>query len=429
MRFLYTLTFFLLTPFLVARLLWRSLAEPAHRDRWYQRFALGLPPAPDKRPIWIHAVSLGEAIAASPLVKHLQLQHPNLPILVTTTTYTGAETARRRFGVSIVQCYFPYDLNILVARFLHHFQPRLVIVMETELWPNLFAACKTRAIPVLIANGRLSRRSYERYRWVRGLSRSMLAAAQGIAAQSDDDARRFIKLGADPAVVEITGSLKFDVELPASTLESGQVRRRHLGTSRAVLMAGSTRENEEEILLQMVLELRQREPTLLLVIAPRHPQRFEQVMRLCQSQGLAVSRHSRGDPCPPEVTVYLLDTIGELPSYYAASDVAFVGGSLVPAGGHNVLEPAALGIPVVVGPHTDNFADIVLLLKNAGALQIAADPPSLISIVADWLHDSAARDTAGRCGQEIVQQNHGATAKIVMMVEKLLQKSANNHCA
>ncbi|MFT4564022.1 MAG: 3-deoxy-D-manno-octulosonic-acid transferase, partial [Gammaproteobacteria bacterium] len=368
LRIIYNVVFTLLSPLLLARIWWRERHNPMYRKRWNERFALRLPQGPDENPIWIHAVSVGETVAATPLVDYLVTHHPSTPILITTTTATGAAAAENRFGNKVQHVFLPYDLPLAVGRFLSHFEPRILILMETELWPNLLRRCRAEKVPVLIANARLSPKSAANYQLISAVSLEMMNAIECFAAQGELDGERFIALGAPASSVIVTGSLKFDVELPPSAEESGQSMRRQLGVSREILMAGSTRGGEEEILLRVYLNLKVHHPTLLLLLAPRHPERFAQVAQLCRKNGLEVVRHSAASACLAQTNVYLIDSMGELPKFYAASDIAFVGGSLVPRGGHNVLEPAALGVPVVVGPHTFNFPEIIRLLNQQGAL-------------------------------------------------------------
>lgn len=345
---------------------------------------------------------------------------PAVPILFTTTTPTGADAAISRFGDSVLQVFFPYDLPRVITRFVEHFNPRLLILMETELWPNLLDCCQQKRIPVLIANARLSQKSASRYQRFPSITNAMLSAIDCLAVQGLEDRDRFLALGAHSSAIEVTGSLKFDIELRSSISESGQSLRRFLGSNRAVLMAGSTRDGEEEILLQAFTELRTRYSDLLLLLAPRHPQRFDSVAELCHKKGFRVSRKSCGDPCPAEVAVYLIDSMGELPNFYAASDVAFVGGSMLPYGGHNVLEPAALGVPVVVGRYTYNFSDIVAMLQSVGALTVAENHHDLVDRIEQWLNDSDGRDRAGAAGRQVVTENRGAAAKVISIVDKMI---------
>ncbi len=376
--------------------------------------------------MWIHAVSVGETVAATPIITHLRDHFPTLPILFTTTTPTGAVTALNRFGESVLQVFFPYDLPPVVSRYVDHFNPRLLILMETELWPNLLNCCRDKNVSVLMANARLSEKSASRYCRIPSITREMLSAIDRFAVQSQEDRNRFLSLGAASDVIEVTGSIKFDVDLPPSTAESGQALRRFLGTNRAVVMAGSTRDGEEEILLETFNELTARYPDLLLLIAPRHPERFDSVADLCRKKGLRLSRKSFGDPCTPDIPVYLIDSMGELPNFYAAADVAFVGGSLLPYGGHNVLEPAALGVPIVVGRFTFNFSDIVAMLQSVGALTVAEKPGDLGKHLEEWLSNSEARDRAGTAGRDVVVRNRGAAAKLMQIADKMITASAES---
>lgn len=271
----------------------------------------------------------------------------------------------------------------------------------------------------------MSARSAARYARFASVMNPLLGAVECIAVQGADDGERFIALGAERDAVVVTGSLKFDIELPPSVVESGEAIRRLLGVNRAVLMAGSTRDGEEPMLLEAYTRLRESRPDLLLLIAPRHPERFDAVADLCERSGLRVVRHSSAPGCPAEIQVYLIDTMGELPTFYAAADVAFVGGSLVPCGGHNVLEPAALGIPVVVGRHTYNFSEIVRMLRSAGALVQVAGLDGLVRAVELWIADGEVRDNAGAAGRRIVLDNRGATKRLVLAIAATLDPGAD----
>jgi 3-deoxy-D-manno-octulosonic-acid transferase len=424
--FIYTAAFTLLVPLLLVRLFVRGIRDPDSRKRWRERFGHGLPDFRSRgRPVWIHAVSVGEAIAAGPVIGYLLEHHADIPVLVTTTTATGAATVRTQFGSSIEHRYFPYDLPWVARRFLRQLEPRMLILMETELWPHLLRNCAAMNIPVIVANARLSARSAARYARFSSALKPMLQAIECIAVQGRDDGERFIALGAKRDAVVVTGSLKFDIELPPSVVESGQAIRRFLGVNRAVLMAGSTREGEEPLLLQAYTRLLETRPDLLLLIAPRHPERFEAVAELCQRVGFSVARHSLADPCTQNVQVYLIDTMGELPGFYAAADVAFVGGSLVARGGHNVLEPAALGVPVVVGMYTYNFSEIVRMLGAAGALVQVDDVDGLVGAIERWIADGEVRDEAGAAGRAIVLGNRGAAKRLVAAIDAALDPDAD----
>ena len=421
LRSLYNVLFLILIPLLLLRIYWRERHYPLNRRRWHERFAWRLPDAPKSSPIWIHAVSVGEAVAASPIVEHLRERYPATPILFSTTTATGAIATESRFGDSIVHVLFPYDIPSVVSKFMSHYSPQMLILMETELWPNLLRQCAHREIPVVLANARLSQKSASRYKYIAFHARQMLTNISWLGAQTTEDRERFIDLGADPRSVYVTGSVKFDVQLPPSASEAGQALRRFFGVNRTVLIAGSTREGEEEILLKAFAKAANNHPGLLLLIAPRHPERFERVHDLCRRLNFHTVKHSAANNYNEQIEVYVIDSIGELPKFYAASDIAFVGGSMVPRGGHNVLEPAALGVPVIVGPHTQNFSEIVNQLYEANALYIARDSGSLEHVTERLLDDSNLRDKAGAAGKNFVAQNKGATVKIVRIVDKMLR--------
>jgi len=418
MRWIYSAAFLLLLPFILLRLAWRARRNPAYGDRWRQRLGCYDGALRLDEPIWVHAVSVGEVGAAAPLVRALRERYPYAPVLVTTTTPTGYDTVTRQFGETVQHVYFPYDLPWIVRRFLRRFRPRMLLLMETELWPNVIHEARAAGIPVVLVNGRMSEQSARRYRWLRGITAAMLGELSRIAAQSAADAARLRGLGAADERMSITGSLKFDVHLPASVFEEGAAIRRELGINRPIVMAGSTRPGEEAVLLEMLARLRLRHPTLLLVIAPRHPERFDAVAELCRRAGRVLARRQAGEACRPEVDVYLVDTMGELLKFYAAADVAFVGGSLAPFGGQNVLEPAALGVPIVTGPHLFNFEEIAARLREVAALEIGADADALAGIVSRWLEDSDRRDAAGRAGSDIVARNKGATTAVVAVLEQ-----------
>ena len=411
-------------PVLLMRLVLRSRRTSGQASRWRERLGFYTGPASASRPIWIHAVSVGETMAAVPLVRALQEQFDGIAILLTTTTATGAETVARMLGDSVHHVYFPYDLPRVVQRFLTHFQPRILLVMETELWPNTFAVCHRAGLPIVLANARLSARSMRGYQRVACLSRSTVRTIDHIAAQTSDDAARFIALGAEPARIDVIGSLKFDLDLPASVHEQAAAVRRELGNNRSLLIAASTREGEEALVLDAFRDIERELPQALLLLVPRHPERFDEVAQLCASRGLRFRRRSQGRQCSAQDQVYVVDSMGELPRHYAAADVAFVGGSLLPFGGHNVLEPAVLGRPVLVGPHTFNFTDIVALLSAAGALVVVDDASQLAAAALRWLRDSNERDRVGHLAREVVHRHRGATHRTVGVVRDLLARTS-----
>lgn len=424
LRRLYTALFALSLPLFALRLLYRARVNPAYLVRWHERFGVYRRPPPASDSLWLHAVSVGESMAAVPLIRALHDAWPELALIVTTTTPTGAATIERMLGDIVQHVYFPYDLPAIVRRFVRHFRPRLLVTLETELWPNTFACCRAHGIPVVVANARLSARSSSRYRRLGSLARELLGSIDFIAAQGADDAARFIALGAASERVEVYGSLKFDVQLPASVREEAEALRRELGVNRPTLMAGSTRPGEEAILLEALRLLRMRLPHTLLVIAPRHPERSAEVAALCAAAGYTVARRSVAATAGLPADVFLVDGMGELPKFYRAADVAFVGGSLLPYGGHNVLEPASLGVPVLVGPHTYNFSEICQLLAASGALGVVADARSLAERAALWLGDSNERDRLSAIARDIVHSHRGATQRTVTTLCALLARAA-----
>ena len=419
LRTLYTFLLYLLTPLVLLRLAWRGLRARDYWRRWPERFGSIKPPL-GEQVIWIHAVSVGEVQAAEPVVRALLGSRPEYSLLVTTVTPTGSARVIALFGQKVAHVYAPYDLPGVVSRFFDRVRPRLAIVMETELWPNLFHACQQRAIPLLLVNARLSARSVAGYSRVRGLAGDTLAAVTEIAAQGETDAGRFVSLGARPAAITVTGNLKFEQRIPPSLLERAEVLRRDWGVGRPVWIASSTHEGEDELLLDVFRQLRKQFADCLLVLVPRHPERFVSVAALCRQRGYHTVLRSEHVRCTAETAVYVGDTMGELPLLYAASDVAFVGGSLVPHGGHNLLEPAALGMPVVTGQHVFNFTEICELLINAGAVVKVADTDELLQTVARWLGDANERHRVGQLGRQVVEKNRGAIQAVMAIIERYL---------
>ena len=416
---IYTLLLYLLVPLVLLRLAWRGLRAPDYWRRWPERFGFIEPPL-GARVIWIHAVSVGEVQAAEPLVRALLEKYPAHSLLVTTVTPTGSARVMALFGDEVAHVYAPYDLPGAVKRFFLRVRPQLAIVMETELWPNLFHACRDRQVPLLLVNARLSEKSMTGYLRVKRLVARTLGNITDIAAQGEADAQRFERLGAQQDRITVSGNLKFEQRIPPNLLERAEVLRRDWGTGRPVWVAASTHEGEDELLLDVFSRLRERFADCLLVLVPRHPERFKSVAELCRQRGLNIVLRSEMRPCDADTRVFVGDSMGELPLFLAAADVAFVGGSLVPHGGHNLLEPAGLGIPVVTGPHVFNFTEICELLLQAGACEKVGNTEELAVTLGRWLGDANERHRVGEQGRAVVEKNRGALQTVLAMVDRHL---------
>jgi 3-deoxy-D-manno-octulosonic-acid transferase len=421
MRLVYGVLTRVAAPVVFAATLVRAAKEPAHRTHLGERFGLGRRVATPC--LWLHAVSVGEVSAAAALVRALHASHPDMPFVLTTATPTGRAQAATLFGADVEVRFLPYDTPGSVRRFLARIRPRAAIIMETELWPNLLHECGRRGVPVLFASARLAARSVPRYRRFGTLFNAGLRTAW-VAAQSTADAERFIALGADPARTHVVGNLKFDMRLGEAVAENGrELRRGYLG-ARPVWTAGSTHAGEEDVVLDAHTVLERAVRGALLVLVPRHPQRFEGVAALLERRGLVFDRRGRSETVRPEAQVLLLDTMGELTAFYAASDTAFVGGSLVPVGGHNLLEPAALGVPVITGPHTQNGPEIARLLIDAGGALEVADGAALADAAARLLADPALRERMGESARRFVEAHRGSLVRLLALIEPLLAAEA-----
>ena len=419
-RLVYTAVLYCATPFLLARLLWRGLRNSDYWRRIGERFGLGARIGSERGCVWIHAVSVGEVQAAAPIVKALKNRFPGETIVVTSTTPTGAARISKAFGGGVVHRYFPFDLPGAMARFLDRVEPRVAIIMETEIWPNLLAQCRVRGVPVVLANVRLSERSAAGYRRFRRLFAPALDGVAAIAVQSDEDARRIASIGARPDVINVTGSTKFDVPILASLREEAAALRRTWGPSRGIWIAASTHEGEEDQVLDAFEQVLDRLPGSLLVLVPRHPERFKEAAALARRRGFSPVMRSRRTADCSGAQVFIGDTMGELPLFYAAADVAFVGGTLVESGGHNMLEPAALGLPVLFGPNVFNFAEISRRLVEAGGAETVSDSASLGRAVIGYLSDADLRHTTGGKGRAFVESNRGAGDHVLAMISAYL---------
>jgi len=431
MSFLYTWLFRLALPLILLRLWWRGRRQPAYRRRWRER--CGRVPARASRAplIWIHSVSVGETLAAGPVIEALAARHSDWQWLVTTTTPTGSERVqsalRPLLGGRLLHYYLPYDLPECLNPFLDALRPRALVIIETELWPNLLAACARRAIPTLLANARLSEKSARGYARLPRLSGAMLANLTRVVAQYPADAERFVALGLPAERVVACGNIKFDLHIDRGLASEAQALEHQwqgaAGRPRPIWLAASTHAGEEELVLDALAELKRAHPQLadlLLVLVPRHPERFDSVARLCRERGLKVLRRSDGGQPQLSHQVLLGDSMGELLRFYGACDVAFVGGSLVPVGGHNMIEPAAWGVPVVCGPHLHNFATVAQLLREAGGPSIVEDAPQLAAQLAQWLGDESARRSAGARAREVAAANSGALQRLLQEIETLM---------
>jgi 3-deoxy-D-manno-octulosonic-acid transferase len=402
-------------PFVPLRLLWRSRREPEYRRHWGERFGR-YAPRPAGPVIWVHAVSLGETHACAPLVRLLKARYPGASILTTHMTPTGRAASKRLFGSAALRSYLPYDYRFAVRAFLTHFRPTIGILMETELWPILLAESRRAEIPLALVNARMSERSARGYRRFPRLASRMLGSLSVLAAQSEADAQRLRGLGsAEPAVC---GNLKFDVDVPDDMLTLGTRLRRAFGPQRPVWLAASTREGEEALVLDAYARCAL--PDALLVLVPRHPQRFDDVARLLHERGLRCQRRSENAPIRPDTQVVLGDSMGEMFAYYAASDVAFVGGSLVRTGGQNLIEACAVGVPVLVGPHTFNFEAAAEAAVAAGAARRVADSAQLGTSVRDILGDEALRGRMRRAGLAFAGAHQGAARRILELLEPFI---------
>jgi len=418
---LYSLALYCLVPLVFLYLLVRSINEPGYRQRWPERlgFCRG-----KVRPggIVVHAVSVGEVNAAAGLVHALADRYPELPLTVSCFTPTGSRRIQSLFAGSLDHVYWPLDLPWAARRFLRSSRPRLLVIMETEIWPNMYAQAAQQGIPIVLANARISDHSFARYQRLGGLTRQALARVDRLGAQSAEDMRRFLALGAAPENTRLTGNLKYDLKLPAGLQAKGQDLRNSWGADRPVLLAASTREGEEAIMIEAFQPMLERFPSALLVLVPRHPERFDEVARLVESRGLGLARYSQPLPEWDSVSCYLVDTMGELLNFYAACDLAFVGGSLANTGGHNVLEAAAQAKPVLVGPNTFNFAEITQKLVAGGGAQRVIDAGTLQGAIEDLLRNPDRRRAMGLAGLAVMESEQGALDRTLDMVSELLNR-------
>lgn len=419
MRFLYLAVAYLLAPVVCGTMLLRGIRDRSQWENFSQRFGFG--PRSSRPAIWVHAVSVGEVQAAASLVLALRRRYPDVPLVVTTVTPTGAQRARALFGDAVQVRYIPYDLPGSVRRFFNRVRPRVAVILETELWPNLYHFCGQRKVPLVLASARISPRSVGRYRLLASLFRETLSHGIVIAAQGEGDAERFRSIGANPARTHVTGNIKFDLALPDDIRAQGAaLRERYAPGERLVWVAGSTHDGEEAAMILVQRRLRAAGLDVLLVLVPRHPGRFQDVAALLRQAGIPFVRRSTDEPVRADTEVLLVDTLGELVAFYAAADLAFVGGSLVPVGGHNLLEPAALALATVSGPQVFNAQDIAGLLVDEGAVELVADADALGEAVLRLLSDPAERRRRGEAGRRVVERNRGALGRLLDLLRPVI---------
>jgi 3-deoxy-D-manno-octulosonic-acid transferase len=421
LRILYTVAMYLATPVIVWRLTWRGFRYRGYFRRWRERF--GRFPDPGLRDcIWVHAVSVGEVNAALPLIEALRRRYAPRPVVVTTVTPTGSERVRKLFGDEVFHVYLPYDLPRAVKRFLDRIRPALAVVMETEIWPNLFHQCGRRGIPLAIVNARLSERSLRGYRPIRLLVRQALGHVALVAAQSHADARRYRVLGAPAERVQVSGNLKYDMPLPPGARQRADDLLARWGPTRPVWIAASTHDGEDLAVFEAHLKVLARMPDALLLIAARHPERFRSIEHAARNLGFAVATHTAAD-ASAETQCLVIDAMGVMMRYFAACNLAFVGGSLVPVGGHNVLEPAALSKPVVVGPHTFNFEEITRTMIDAGGGRRVASAEELGATVLELLRDPVDLARMGAAARMVCARERGAARRTMVLLGRIFARA------
>ncbi|OAN17002.1 3-deoxy-D-manno-octulosonic acid transferase [Photobacterium jeanii] len=433
-KFTYNLLLLIIQPLIAARLLFRSLKAPLYKKRLKERYGFAPPFA--KGGIWLHSVSVGETIASVPLVKALQQAYPELPITITTMTPTGSEQVRKSFGDSVQHCYLPYDLPFAMGRLIDNLSPKLAIVMETELWPNMIHQLNKRQIPVMLANGRLSARSAKGYGKVKNLVAPMLNEMSLIAAQYQADGDRYVELGLPKDKLHVCGSVKFDIDVTKEQYEQAQQLKQSWAFERPVWIAASTHDGEDAVILAAHQQILQHSPDALLVLVPRHPERFDSVATLIAEHGFSYLRKSEQTSLSTSVStnvsaddyqVVLGDTMGELMTLFGVADVAFIGGSLIERGGHNPLEPAAYGLPLIMGPHTFNFSSICQMLTDADALKTVTNSQTLATTINRYLQSPQQAKAQGGNALQVLKLNQGSLAKHLELIAQLLEKPHVNH--
>ena len=426
-RILYSVLYFFLVPFLVARLLFLSRNYAPYRRRIWERFGWVKEIPSEQYVIWIHSVSVGETLASVPLVKALMARYTKYRFLLTTTTPTASERVTKIYGETVEHCYMPYDFSIAVSLFLNRVHPMLAIMIETELWPNTIQLCSRRNIPVVIANARLSERSALGYGsfFMKSITAGMMKNISLVACQHIEDGDRYVRLGLDRSKLHIIGSIKYDLVLDEGIEIKGKMLRKRwekeYGKKVILWVAASTHEGEESVIADVLTSIKKEDLDILLLLVPRHPNRFDRVYSDLLNKKMNVIRYSqnRGVVCP-STEIILGDTVGDLLLFYAAADIAFVGGSLVSIGGHNILEPAALGVPVLSGPYVHNFKVICEQLEEAGGLKIIQDKEELAQVLSHWLKNAKHSQEIGERGKQFVKNNKGALDRLLSLLDTLV---------
>lgn len=421
MRQIYTILFYLLTPLILLRLYWRGFKAPEYRKRWTERLAVYDKKFP-KNVIWIHAVSVGESVAVFPLIRLLQKQYPTDNFLVTTTTPTGSARVHAELASTVSHVYLPYDLPVVIKRFLTTFQPKTAIVMEKEIWPNLYEQCSKNKIPLAIINARLSANSAKGYKKIPGLVEPALASVAQIATQTEEDKQRFVEIGAKVDAVDAIGNLKFDITIDEKLIQQAHDLKSQLFLGRFTWIIASTHRNEENIFFDLYPELRKQIPELLLLVVPRHPERFGEVQKLAEKMQLKTCMRSSQQSCLSGTDVYIADTMGELKMLYGTADIGFVGGSMVPVGGHNILEPAAMNIPVMFGPYMINFKEIAKNVVDLGAAIQCADRLEIVETVMRLYGNAEDRKKMTSRMSGFLKDNQGATERTARLISTLLSR-------
>jgi len=400
-----------------------SIKYPSYRAKWHERFGFINWKNSNKPLIWIHAVSVGEVNAAKPIVSFLLKKYPHYQIIITTVTPTGANTVLQCYDDNVKNFYLPYDVPFCVRKFIQKINPSILIIMETEIWPNLYQTCHYVNVPIFIINARLSQKSMKGYQLVSSLTKNTLKFVDKIAAQTEVDAERFIALGAQHEKVSVVGNLKFDIAITQIIKKEAEPLRHYFSVNRPVWMAASTHPGEEEIILNAHKRILSKYPDAILILAPRHPERSEKLSLLCKKMNFSLVRRTEEISFDSNHNVFLLDTLGELQLYYAASEVAFVGGSLVNTGGQNMLEPASLNLPIITGPYAYNFFEVSRLLLENEALLLAANDEQLALNVIELLSDANRRHVMGERAKAVILVNRGSSERAAALIEPYLSSS------